>query len=100
MCFIDIASRSAFQFNGGVRLINGSYGSEGRLQLYFFGVWGGVCGRGFGMVEANAVCIRLGYTRSRGVSFVSRYVYYTALCMEKCVNKDHLHLHCLHMYAY
>ncbi|XP_065883867.1 scavenger receptor cysteine-rich domain superfamily protein-like isoform X3 [Dysidea avara] len=63
---------TAFQFTGGVRLVGGPYRSEGRLQLYFFNVWGGVCGRNFSTLEANAVCKRLGYTRSRGIREVSR----------------------------
>ena len=80
-----LASIPAFQFNGGVRLIDGPYRSEGRLQLYFFGVWGGVCGGSFGAVEADAVCNRLGYTRSRGTRAVSRYICYTVLNVQLSV---------------
>jgi len=53
-------------------LVGGPYHSEGRLQLYFFEVWGGVCGRTFGSLEADAVCKSLGYTQNRGISFVAR----------------------------
>ena len=68
-----------------MRLIDGPYRSEGRLQLYFFGVWGGVCGGSFGAVEADAVCNRLGYTRSRGTRAVSRYVRNTVLYLQLSV---------------
>ena len=70
-----IAGIPAFQFTGGVRLVGGPYRSEGRLQLYFFNVWGGVCGQNFSTLEANAVCKRLGYKHSRGIRAVSRYIH-------------------------
>ena len=54
-------------------MLGGPYRSEGILELYFFRQWGGVCGRSFDMIAANAVCIALGYTGSKSFSFVSRY---------------------------
>lgn len=73
--FTFVATQPAFQFDGGIRLIDGPYRSEGILELYFFGQWGGVCGgRAFDLVTADAACIALGYTRSRSVPrLVSRY---------------------------
>ena len=60
-----------------MRLLGGPYRSEGILELYFFRQWGGVCGQSFDMIAANAVCIALGYTGSKSLSFVSRYSVYT-----------------------
>ena len=54
-------------------MLGGPYRSEGILELYFFKQWGGVCGRSFDMIAANAVCNALGYTGSKNFSFVSRY---------------------------
>ena len=55
--------------------MDGPYRSEGILELYFFGQWGGVCGQSFNLVDANAACVALGYSGSRSFSFVSRYKY-------------------------
>lgn len=43
------------------------------MEINFFGQWGGVCGRSFDVIAANAACVALGYTRSRSFSLVSRY---------------------------
>ena len=56
-------------------MIDGPHRSEGILELYFFGQWGGVCGGlTFDLVTADAACVSLGYTRSRSVPrLVGRY---------------------------
>ena len=74
-CIIYItATVTAFQFDGGMRLLDGPHRSQGILELNFFEQWGGVCGRSFDLVAAHAACVALGYSRSRSFSFVSRYV--------------------------
>ena len=78
-----LATTPAFQYNGGVRLIGGPYRSEGRLQLYFFGVWGGVCGRSFDTLATDGVCNRLGYSHSTGISYVGRYIH--TKCEYHCI---------------
>ena len=68
------SAQPAFEFDGGTRLVDGPYRSEGFLEVYFFGQFGGVCGGTFDLVTANAVCIALGYTRSRSApELVSRF---------------------------
>ena len=57
-----------------MRLLDGLHSSQGMLELYFFGQWGGVCGRTFDTITADAACIALGYTRSLDIRFVSRYI--------------------------
>ncbi|XP_065883875.1 scavenger receptor cysteine-rich domain superfamily protein-like isoform X2 [Dysidea avara] len=94
----------AFQYNGGVRLIGGPYRSEGRLQLYFFGVWGGVCGRSFDTLATDGVCNRLGYSHSTGISYVGRIYYYPISCLftntsgwyviHDCVHTSYTHVSC------
>ena len=57
-------------------MLGGSRRSEGRLELNFFEQWGGVCGRSFDVIAADAACVALGYTGStpgRSFSLVSRY---------------------------
>jgi len=45
-----------------VRLVGGNTISEGQLEVQNkHGVWGTVCGNGFGRNEANVVCKMLGY---------------------------------------
>ena len=56
-----------------MRLLGGPHRSEGILELYYFGQWGGVCGQSFDVIAADAACVAFGYTRSRSFSFVSRY---------------------------
>ena len=49
-------------YPGQVRLVGGEVPSEGRLEVYFSGQWGAVCGEG--TVDGNVattVCKQLGY---------------------------------------
>ena len=73
LSFIFAATASAFQFDRGVRLVDGPYRSEGVLELYFFGQWGRVCGGIFSIETADSLCTSLGYTRSRRFFTVRKY---------------------------
>jgi len=44
-----------------VRLVGGSSSREGRLEVYFMGVWGTVCDDGFTDAAARVACYMLGY---------------------------------------
>ncbi len=44
------------------RLVEGTYPSTGRLEIYCNGQWGTVCIDGFGDEEAATVCQQLGYS--------------------------------------
>ena len=34
---------------------------EGRVEVYYHGIWGGVCDSNITMMEANAICRSVGY---------------------------------------
>ena len=48
--------------NGMVRLVNGEYEGEGRLEICVNGEWGTVCNDRFDLDAARVVCRQLGYS--------------------------------------
>ena len=53
-----------------VRLVNGSYISQGRVEVYCGGQWGTICevDDNFGQQEGNAICRQLGYTHASSIN--------------------------------
>ena len=47
-------------YPGQIRLVDGSYPSEGLLEIYLNGEWGAVCGS-IDQNMANTACRQLGY---------------------------------------
>ena len=57
-----------------MRLVDGPYRSEGRLEVFLFNRWYTPCGVTISTDAATAVCYQLGYTTNGGPSIMYVYV--------------------------
>ena len=68
--FIYAENRPALEYEGSVRLVDGPYRSEGRLEVLIFDRWYSPCTVDFHHDAATAVCQQLGYTSSIGYNIM------------------------------
>ena len=53
-----------------MRLVDGRYSSDGRLEVFIFGMWYSICTDELPSEAANAVCTQLGYTHSIDIDLI------------------------------
>ena len=68
-------------FAGMVRLMEGDFTNEGRLEVYCSGQWGTVCDDTFDSNDGGAVCRQLGYDFSHDVDYITLYVFLFMNCL-------------------
>ena len=56
-----------------VRLVNGSTKYEGRVEVYYNGIWGTVCNNSWDLNDAQVVCNELGLGKAVGVDHDAFY---------------------------
>ena len=68
--FIIVATRiwNSNPFAGMIRLQQGKYSNEGRVEVYCNGQWGSICDNGFSSTNALTICKQLGYNHYDGYS--------------------------------
>ena len=49
-------------YPGMIRLQEGDFVNQGRVEVYCNGQWGTICDNGFGSDDANTICKQLGYS--------------------------------------
>ena len=51
-----------------MRLVDGRSRRDGRVEIYFSGVWGSVCSAGWDNRDASVVCRQLGFSGGKAVT--------------------------------
>ena len=72
-----------------VRLVGGSYPSQGRVEVYCNGQWGTICNRGgFGSTAAMTVCRQLGYAEARSSNHLYLWVIFLDRQIERSITRS------------
>jgi hypothetical protein len=58
-------------FAGMVRLVDGYFTNQGRIEVYCNGLWGTICERSFDHRDAIVICNQLGYNSYKAVNFTT-----------------------------
>ena len=63
-CRISIKFNANDFSSGPVRLVGGNWSGEGRVEIYYNGIWGSVCDDDWDINDAQVVCRSLGYSNA------------------------------------
>ena len=76
LCIVIDTTRiwNSSPFPGMVRLQDGDYSNEGRVEVYCNGQWGTICSDGFDSTDANTICKQLGYDAYDNFNHTSRLI--------------------------
>ncbi|XP_038072278.1 uncharacterized protein LOC119740886 isoform X2 [Patiria miniata] len=81
-----------------VRLVGGSSSNEGRVEIFWDGIWGNICGDYvWSIIEAEVICKELGFSRAvRALSFGQSFGLVTLLSYVRCTGNEETIFACRH----
>ena len=84
-----------------IRLVNGSAGVSGRVEVCLDGLWGTVCDDGWDTNDATTVCRQLGYIDTSNYGIPTRVAYFGEgrgpihLSIVECTSSDTSLINCV-----
>ena len=56
-----------------LRLADGNFKGEGRVEIFYNGIWGTICDDNWDMKDANVVCYELGFSKALSAPKEARF---------------------------
>ena len=77
--------------DGAIRLIGGSYPWEGRVEIYFSGIWGTITDSDWTSDDAHVVCRKMGYFKPGEMVCILVALHNKDLYQNNCRNSSSHH---------